>query len=333
MIGMLYPTEQRAGTATNEVEKKRERESGTKRRGGRLRGGPRLATTSSETRKRVCYLNTGMDDPDSFDKGQGGHGSSPLRRFRRQPRYPDKDRSIRQHRSVHAVAPASITVSPRFVIPNADPTVLVSIFAYALKAATRAATQRYERVACEPPRRSRGERGYTRKVLDHLKLCGVGIRRPRPKPMPRETLVRSPPACDLILVLVILLCRYPNAAIGNSLPGGGEAAGSAGCWPARELDWRATVQVLADNVPLAQTQQVTRTELQRVAVSDLPGREGVMYKAVFLPGGKASKHTHPGDEFVYVLKGTLIVEPEGKTPVTLKAGNLSRRRKAPAAQH
>ena len=79
--------------------------------------------------------------------------------------------------------------------------------------------------------------------------------------------------------------------------------------------------ILLADIPLAQTQQVTRTELQRVAVSDLPGREGVMYKGVFPPGGTAAKHTHPGDEFVYVLKGTLIVEAEGKAPVTLKAGD------------
>jgi quercetin dioxygenase-like cupin family protein len=82
-----------------------------------------------------------------------------------------------------------------------------------------------------------------------------------------------------------------------------------------------TLLIFASDIALAQTEEVTRTELQRVAVSDLPGREGVMYKGVFAPGGRAPKHTHPGDEFVYVLKGTLIVEPEGKAPVTLKAGD------------
>jgi quercetin dioxygenase-like cupin family protein len=55
--------------------------------------------------------------------------------------------------------------------------------------------------------------------------------------------------------------------------------------------------VLLCDVPLAQSQEVTRTELQRVAVSDLPGREGVMYKGTFAPGGKAAKHTHPVSSF------------------------------------
>jgi quercetin dioxygenase-like cupin family protein len=79
--------------------------------------------------------------------------------------------------------------------------------------------------------------------------------------------------------------------------------------------------ILANDIPLAQTSQVTRTELQRVAISDFAGHEGVLYKAVIVPGGKSPKHTHPGDEFIYVLKGTFIIEPEGKAPLTLHAGD------------
>ena len=79
--------------------------------------------------------------------------------------------------------------------------------------------------------------------------------------------------------------------------------------------------LLAGNLSLGQDSPVTRTELQRAEVSDIPGREGVMYKAVIVPGGKGAKHTHPGDEFIYVLKGTLIVEADGAAPLTLKAGD------------
>ena len=79
--------------------------------------------------------------------------------------------------------------------------------------------------------------------------------------------------------------------------------------------------LLVDHDSLAQTPQVTRTELQRAAISNLTGHEGVMYKAVIVPGGAAAKHTHPGDEFLYILKGTLIVEAEGKAPVTLNVGD------------
>jgi quercetin dioxygenase-like cupin family protein len=79
--------------------------------------------------------------------------------------------------------------------------------------------------------------------------------------------------------------------------------------------------ILLDNASIAQNSPITRTELQRNTLSNIPGQQGVMYKAVIVPGGKAPKHTHPGDEFLYVLKGTVIVEAEGKAPLTLNAGD------------
>jgi len=42
----------------------------------------------------------------------------------------------------------------------------------------------------------------------------------------------------------------------------------------------------------------------------------------FDPGYVAPKHTHPGEEMVYVLEGLLEYEVEGKPPVTLKAGDV-----------
>lgn len=83
----------------------------------------------------------------------------------------------------------------------------------------------------------------------------------------------------------------------------------------------ASVLAIPAAASLAQDAPITRTELQRVPLSDMPGHEGVLYKAVIAPGGAAAKHMHPGDEFVYVLSGTLIVEPEGADPVTLRAGD------------
>jgi len=72
----------------------------------------------------------------------------------------------------------------------------------------------------------------------------------------------------------------------------------------------------------AQDQPIKRTELMRADLTNLDGREGVAYTAEIAPGGVAGKHTHPGDEFVYVLEGSLIIEPEGKEPVTLDAGEI-----------
>jgi quercetin dioxygenase-like cupin family protein len=42
----------------------------------------------------------------------------------------------------------------------------------------------------------------------------------------------------------------------------------------------------------------------------------------FGPGAAFGKHTHPGEEIIYVLEGLLEYEIEGKPPVTLKAGDV-----------
>ena len=74
----------------------------------------------------------------------------------------------------------------------------------------------------------------------------------------------------------------------------------------------------------AQNEPLKRTVLQQADLSNLPGHQGVLYKAEIGPGASIPKHTHPGDEFVYVVQGSLIVEPEGHEPVTLKEGESFR---------
>ena len=72
--------------------------------------------------------------------------------------------------------------------------------------------------------------------------------------------------------------------------------------------------------PQAQQPGFTRTMLQKGDIS-APGREAVQVKAEFTPGAAAGKHTHPGEELGYILEGTLLLEVEGKPPVTLNAGD------------
>jgi len=43
---------------------------------------------------------------------------------------------------------------------------------------------------------------------------------------------------------------------------------------------------------------------------------------VSIPEGTAPRHTHPGEEIIYVLEGTWEYTVEGKPPVTLKAGEV-----------
>jgi quercetin dioxygenase-like cupin family protein len=81
-----------------------------------------------------------------------------------------------------------------------------------------------------------------------------------------------------------------------------------------------TLGVLGDRFLSAQQQPIKRTELLKTDVVEAAGKDGVIYLAELAPGAVAGKHTHPGPEFAYVLEGALILEVEGKPPMTIKAG-------------
>lgn len=70
----------------------------------------------------------------------------------------------------------------------------------------------------------------------------------------------------------------------------------------------------------AQQPGTKRTELQRHDLSG--GREVVQVRVDFDPGYVAPRHTHPGEEIIYVLEGTLEYQIEGKPPVTVKPGDV-----------
>ena len=75
---------------------------------------------------------------------------------------------------------------------------------------------------------------------------------------------------------------------------------------------------------VAQSQQpqgIKRTDLQRHDLS-VPGREVIQVRVDFAPGVVFPRHTHPGEEIVYVIEGLLEYQLEGKPPVTLKAGDV-----------
>jgi quercetin dioxygenase-like cupin family protein len=76
-------------------------------------------------------------------------------------------------------------------------------------------------------------------------------------------------------------------------------------------------------LPAAQAQQtgIMRTDLQRHDLS-APGREAVQVRVDIAPGVAFGRHTHPGEEIIYVLAGAIEYQVEGKPPVTLKAGDV-----------
>ena len=66
---------------------------------------------------------------------------------------------------------------------------------------------------------------------------------------------------------------------------------------------------------------VTRTDLQRHDLS-VPGHEAVQVRVDFAPGATAPRHSHPGEEIIYVIEGAVQYQLDGQSPVTLKAGQV-----------
>lgn len=71
----------------------------------------------------------------------------------------------------------------------------------------------------------------------------------------------------------------------------------------------------------AQQSGIKRTDLQCYDLS-VPGYETVQARIDFEAHTAFGKHSHPGEEVIYVLDGILEYEVEGQSPVTLKAGEV-----------
>jgi quercetin dioxygenase-like cupin family protein len=79
--------------------------------------------------------------------------------------------------------------------------------------------------------------------------------------------------------------------------------------------------VLPQSVVLVQPPGIKRTDLLRNDLS-APSREVIQVLVEFAPGVAFPKHSHPGEELVYVVEGLLEYALEGRPPVTLKAGDV-----------
>jgi quercetin dioxygenase-like cupin family protein len=62
-----------------------------------------------------------------------------------------------------------------------------------------------------------------------------------------------------------------------------------------------------------------RTDLQRQDLS-VPGREVIQSRVDIGPEAPLVKHTHPGEEIIYILEGSLEYQIEGQPPKTFNAG-------------
>jgi len=84
----------------------------------------------------------------------------------------------------------------------------------------------------------------------------------------------------------------------------------------------ALVGVMAiASAPISAQSGIKRTDLVRHDLS-APGREVFQVLVEFAPGVTYPRHSHPGEEPVYVVEGVLEYTLDGRAPVNVKAGEV-----------
>jgi quercetin dioxygenase-like cupin family protein len=80
------------------------------------------------------------------------------------------------------------------------------------------------------------------------------------------------------------------------------------------------VGVFGSKMVSAQDPLKTGKLLQRTELTSAKGMEAILVLRDLPPKGESGKHTQAGNEIVYILEGSVILEEQGKPPVTVKAG-------------
>ena len=79
-------------------------------------------------------------------------------------------------------------------------------------------------------------------------------------------------------------------------------------------------------LPAAKAHEVSLGDIKRTNLlrNDLSaaGREVIQVLVEFGPGVSAVRHSHPGEELVYVTEGALEYQLDGRPPLTVKAGEV-----------
>ena len=82
------------------------------------------------------------------------------------------------------------------------------------------------------------------------------------------------------------------------------------------------VGMVGNQALAAEQKPFKRTVLLKTDLTKIAGTEAVVLTVEGAPGVVVKKHYHPGDEFIHVLEGSLILEVEGKAPATVNAGQV-----------
>jgi quercetin dioxygenase-like cupin family protein len=79
-------------------------------------------------------------------------------------------------------------------------------------------------------------------------------------------------------------------------------------------------------LPSAQAHEVSLGDIKRTNLlrNDLsaPGREVIQVLVEFAPGVSAARHSHPGEELVFVTEGALEYRFDSRAPLIVKAGEV-----------
>lgn len=65
---------------------------------------------------------------------------------------------------------------------------------------------------------------------------------------------------------------------------------------------------------------VTAKPLERLPLTGIPGKEGLMLEVTVPAGASSAPHRHDADVFVYVLEGSVVMQVAGGEPQTLGVG-------------
>ncbi|KUJ59376.1 cupin [Flavobacteriaceae bacterium CRH] len=87
------------------------------------------------------------------------------------------------------------------------------------------------------------------------------------------------------------------------------------------IDILSFIALFISNNVSAQKSGITRTDLQKHNIG-IPGHETVQSRIDFEPHTAFGKHSHPGEEVIYILEGSLEYQIEDQVPVILHAGQV-----------
>jgi quercetin dioxygenase-like cupin family protein len=73
--------------------------------------------------------------------------------------------------------------------------------------------------------------------------------------------------------------------------------------------------------PQAEITGITPEVLVRTGVPGVPGKIAMATRVTYQPGARIRKHYHTSQVIFYILDGAMMVQDEGKDPVTLHPGD------------